>query len=126
MLNFAGAGGDGSQKIDHCMTLPCVPRSVSQVSARPERGGLPQSRHPLRDAGDARQEVAVGDEHALGDPRGAAGVHDDGQVRRPRPRFPASSWGNTKGGNQSTRSRRWTAMVVNKSTLCLRDTEQQR
>lgn len=40
-------------------------------------GGVLEVGDPLRHAGDASDEVAVGDHDALGDPRGAAGVHDD-------------------------------------------------
>ena len=38
----------------------------------------------LGHAGDAGDDVAMGDHHALGDARGAAGVHDDSDVRRRR------------------------------------------
>lgn len=39
-------------------------------------------RDPLSHASDASNDVAMGDHDTLGDACGAAGVHDDGEVRR--------------------------------------------
>lgn len=41
-------------------------------------------RDPLCHACDASNQVAMGDHDTLGDARGAAGVHDDSDVRRLR------------------------------------------
>lgn len=63
-----------------CRTQEEEGRKCQRNSSEPDIGIL-EVRNSLSHASDSSNDVAMGDHDTLGDACGAAGVHDDGDVR---------------------------------------------